>query len=92
MRRPTTTRCCSALALALAVSTVGGEAQTPSSIFPAQVIWTKSVDTSLAAPPAFDRDSVYLPLATNRLERRDLVAGEPIWVVDAEAKSRPAAA
>ena len=50
------------------------------------------MDTSLAAPPAFDRDSVYLPLATNRLERRDLVAGEPIWVVDAEAKSRPAAA
>jgi outer membrane protein assembly factor BamB len=91
---PTTTRCCSVLALLLALSggagRIGAAPAEPPPLFPAEIVWTHGA-AALAAMPRLTSSAAYLPLTGDRLARHELTDGAETWIVDRAARSRPAA-
>jgi len=91
--RPGTTRCCSAIALAL-FSSCAIAARKPSSaprpFFPARTVWTLALNNALTAPPAFSGANGYFPIEGDRLVAYDLASGRQLWIVSASIRSAPA--
>jgi outer membrane protein assembly factor BamB len=88
-----TTRCCSAIALALSCScalVAQSHPPTTLSFFPARTIWTLALNNALIAPPAFGTGGAYFPIEGGRLAAYDLVSGTQRWVVSAAMQSEPA--
>ena len=54
-------------------------------------VWTKTLDVSPAAPPAFDELRLYLPLETGDLVALNLTSGETAWQIPLPTKLEPAA-
>lgn len=90
MRRIATTRCCSAIVLAIAAwaSLIASAADTP--FFPVRSVWTLPLRDRPNAPPAFRDGLGYVPTAGTHLTALDLIAGRELWVVDADVRSKPA--
>jgi outer membrane protein assembly factor BamB len=94
VRKRITTICCSALALTIALPSLGA-AQKPVeelALFPVSVRWSKTLDVNLAAPPAFDETRVIVPLADGRLIAYGLVDGDEAWTIKRDSLPAPVAA
>jgi outer membrane protein assembly factor BamB len=93
--RRLTTICCSAVALSSLAFSPTLAALTPSvrlALFPVATHWSIKLDAGLAAPPAFDADRAFLPLAGGRLAAYDLIQGRELWDVEGTSELAPIAA
>jgi outer membrane protein assembly factor BamB len=88
-----TTRCCSAIALILALcfSAQGATDQAPLSLFPVQPLWTLALNNQLTAPPAFDGATGYFSIEGGRIVAYDLGSGSQKWIINAQPRIEPAA-
>jgi hypothetical protein len=90
VRRPGTTICCSALALATAsLQPLAGSASIP--IFPARQQWTLALNNALTAQPGFNGSRGYFPIEGERLVAYDLAAGNQRWLVPSPTSWPPVA-
>jgi outer membrane protein assembly factor BamB len=94
VRPAATTRCCSAIALAIALcGTVVAQSNTQAELglFPVQPAWTVSLDAAVAAPPVFAGSRGYFPIEGGRLVAYDLRDGSLAWTAAVRTASQPAA-
>lgn len=93
MTRGTTTRCCSAFALILTLSTATA-AQSPAAnslgLFPIRAQWTLPLNNVLTAPPAMVGARGYFPIQGDRLAAYDIEHGTLLWLVPAKTRAMPA--
>ena len=76
-----TTRCCSAVALALAFSDARPPAPLP--FFPTRAVWSLPLNNPLAAAPAYDATRAFFSIAGDRLVAYDIKPGTLAWTVTA---------
>jgi outer membrane protein assembly factor BamB len=94
VRRPLTTRCCSAIALTLFCGCAIAARKSPSGprpFFPVRSVWTLALNNAITAPPLFSGANGYFPIEGDRLVAYDLATGTQLWIVPATIESAPAA-
>jgi outer membrane protein assembly factor BamB len=93
-----TTRCCSALALAIVLVSLLTvvSAQTPDprkplplSPFPARTHFTLALNNQLTAPPAYHDGFGYFPIDGDRIVAYDLTKGVQLWIASIRARWAP---
>jgi hypothetical protein len=96
-----TTRCCSAVALVVAVAiptnTTTTAAQTTRSsdlislsLFPIRVVWTLALSNQLIAPPAYSQSHAFFAIEGDRLVAYELEGGKQEWIASAKPDFEPA--
>jgi outer membrane protein assembly factor BamB len=98
-----TTRCCSAVALIIAITalmtlfpgtiraqTARPAAETPLSLFPIRTVWTLPLNNQLIAPPAYFESHAYFAIEGDRLVAYELERGTQEWIVPAHPVFEPA--
>ncbi|HEV3140313.1 MAG TPA: PQQ-binding-like beta-propeller repeat protein [Vicinamibacterales bacterium] len=83
-----TTRCCSAVALTLAIAANAEFAAAPSPpkalpFFPTRAVWSLTLNNPLTQSPAYDATRAFFPIAGDRLVAYDLKTGTLAWTVAA---------
>jgi outer membrane protein assembly factor BamB len=73
------------------VGATGPAPPPPPELFPLRTVWTLTLTSSLAAPPAFNGSRAYLPIEGDRLGAYDLDTGEELWMITVRTQSKPAA-
>ena len=94
MRRRTTTRSCSAVALiAFGFLALGGviPPAPPLSLFPVQPLWSLALNNQITVPPAFDGAIGYFAIEGSRIAAYNLAAGTQRWIIDASPDVEPTA-
>ena len=88
-----TTRCCSAVALTIVVTSPAVSKPDPKqpSLFPLTTVWTLPLNAALTAPPAYQGTRAFFPIEGGRIVAYDLALGTQMWMAAVPTAIEPAA-